>query len=713
MADVNINLNAKNNAKAALVSLTKDVSKMVSDVGSKMKNLGSGISNAGKKLAGIGLAGGAAFAGMTRTFAGFDDAMAKVSALSGATGEDLEKLRAKAKELGSTTKFSATQAAEGMNFLAMAGFDTNQILAGIPATLQLAAAGGLELAEAADIASDVGTMFGLTADEIGRVSDVLASTATSANTSVSMMGESFKYFGASAHTAGQSIEEASAAIALMAGAGIKASSAGTSLNQLMAAMVKKKGKFIDLGVAVADANGNMRPILDVMRDVGVAMEDMTNEEQLEWFAKLGVQSGKAGQILAGATSEQIETFRQKLENAEGAAGRMAETMQTGVGGAGTKILSAFEGLQISVMEHLKPALLVAAEAIATFFSNASKFVDQNPQLVKGLAAASAAFVALGGTLVVIGGSVTAMGVAVTGLGSIFATIGTIAGAVFSPIGIILGSIVGLIVYAVTASGAWRDMFAALKKIATETLQTLKEMLQGVKNALAIGDAGMALKIAFAGIKLAFLKALAGMFAAARQVLPMIWNIFKKVFQKIADFATNVMNTVIEAVKNPTKALDAYEKLKALFKSDKGFGDLGQEFLDGLADSAEAEFDQLNAIAAMKARTAGMTQGASFGDAARGVKGMLTGAAPEMPAMQDMASMAANLGLPALPTMQGGAMPAVPDMSGKITELQGQSNQIQSEMESALKKIEENTRSNNPHIQDKFEFDVNEAIGPAG
>ena len=713
MADVNINLNAKNNAKAALASLTKDVSKMVSDVGAKMKNLGSGISSAGKKLAGIGLAGGAAFAGMTRTFAGFDDQMAKVAALSGATGDELEALRAKAKDLGSTTKFSASQAAEGMNFLAMAGFDTNQILAGIPATLSLAAAGGLELAEAADIASDVGTMFGLTADEISRVADVMAATATSANTNVSMMGESFKYFGASAKLAGQSIEESSAALAILASRGMKASTAGTSLNQLFAQMVAKKDMFVDLGVAIADADGNMRPMLDVMHDLDGAMTDMTQEEKLAWFGKLGVRAGRAASMLAGAPKTEIESFRDTMENAEGSAAKMAETMQTGVGGAGVKILSAFEGLQISIMEHLKPALLVAAEAIATFFGNAAKFVDKNPQLVKGLAAASAAFVALGGTLVVIGGSVTAMGVAVTGLGSIFATIGTIAGAVFSPIGIILGSIVGLIVYAVTASGAWRDMFAALKKIATDTLQTLKEMLQGVKNALAIGDAGMALKIAFSGIKLAFLKALAGMFAAARQVLPMIWNVFKKVFQKIADFATNVMNTVIEAVKNPTRALDAYEKLKALFRSDKGFGDLGQEFLDGLAENAEAEFKQLNAIAAMKARTAGMKDGATFGDAARGVKGMVTGAAPDMPEMQDMASMAANLGLPALPTMQGGAMPAVPDMSGKITELQGQSNQIQSEMESALKKIEENTRNNNPHIQDKFEFDVNESIGPAG
>ena len=711
MADVNININARNNAKAAIQSLTADVNKMVSAVGSKMQQMGASISGAGKKLAGIGLAGTAALGGMTRTFAGFDDAMAKVSALSGATGDDLLKLRDKAKELGSTTKFSATQAAEGMNYLAMAGFDTNQILAGIPATLQLAAAGGLELAEAADIASDVGTMFGLTADEIGRVSDVLATTATSANTSVSMMGESFKYFGASANTAGQSIEEASAAIAIMAGAGIKASSAGTSLNQLMAAMVKKKGKFIDLGVAVADANGNMRPILDVMRDLGVAMEDMTNEEQLEWFAKLGVQSGKAGQILAGATSEQIDTFRQKLENAEGAAGRMAETMQTGLGGAGTKILSAFEGMQIAIVEQLKPALMIAAESIVTFFQNATAFAENNPQVVKAIAAFSVGLAALGTTLVAIGGSVSALGVIVSGLGTAFGAVGAVVGAVFTPMGAAITAVVGLLVYAVYASGAWKDMFEALKKIATDTFAIIQQTFQGLKNALAVGDAGMAMKIVFAGLKLAFVKALAGMFAAAREVLPKIWNIFKTVFAKIAQFASDVMNTVIEAVKNPTRAMEAYEKIKALFKSDKGFGELGQQFLDGLAESAQAEFDELNAIADMKARTAGMTGGATVGDAAKGVAKMVgmdtaVGAAPKT-----VQEMAGALGMGPLPAGMEG-LPAMPDAGAALAELQGQSNSIQGDMKSALDEIKKNTAAmaNNPHIEDKYEFDVNEGVG---
>ena len=711
MADVNININAKNNAKAAIQSLTADVNKMVSAVGAKMQQMGTSISSAGKKLAGIGLAGTAALGGMTRTFAGFDDAMAKVSALSGATGDDLLKLRETAKSLGSTTKFSATQAAEGMNYLAMAGFDTNQILAGIPSTLALAAAGGLELAEAADIASDVGTMFGLTADEISRVADVMAATATSANTNVSMMGESFKYFGASAKLAGQSIEESSAALAILASRGMKASTAGTSLNQLFAQMVAKKKMFEELGVAIADADGNMRPMLDVMQDVDAAMTDMTQEQKLKWFGELGVRAGRAAAMLAGAPKTEIENFRNTMDNAAGSAERMAETMQTGVGGAGVKILSAFEGMQIAIVEQLKPALLIAADAMVTFFQTVTAYVNDNPNVVKAFAAFSIGLTALGGTLIAIGGSVSALGVIVSGLGTAFGAVGAVVAAVFTPMGAAITAVVGLLVYAVYASGAWKDMFEALKKIATETFAIIQQTFQGLKNALAVGDAGMAMKIVFAGLKLAFVKALAGMFAAAREVLPKIWNIFKSVFAKIAQFATDVMNAVIEAVKNPTKAMEAYEKIKALFKSDKGFGELGQQFLDGLADSAQAEFDELNAIASMKARTAGMTGGATIGDAAKGVGKMVgmdtaVGAAPKT--VQDMAGA---LGMSPLPAGMEG-LPAMPDAGAALAELQGQSNSIQGDMKSALEEIKKNTAAmaNNPHIEDSYEFDVNEGVG---
>lgn len=718
MADVNINLNAKNNAKAAISSLTRDVSKMVASVGSKMQSLGGKLSGAGKKLAGIGLAGGAAIAGMTRTFAAFDDQMAKVAALSGATGDELQALRDKAKDLGSTTKFSASQAAEGMNYLAMAGFDTNEILKGIPATLSLAAAGGLELGEAADIASDVGTMFGLTADEIARVADVMAATATSANTDVRMMGESFKYFGASANLAGQSIEESSAALAILASRGMKASTAGTSLNQLFAQMVAKKQQFTELGVAIADADGNMRPMLDVMQDLGVKMEDLTQEERLKWFGDLGVRAGRAASMLAGAPREEIENFRKTMEDAEGSAAKMAETMQTGVGGAGVKILSAFEGMQIAIMEGLKPGLIAAADGIVKFLGYVTEFANNNPQFIKQFAALSAGLVALGGTLVTIGVSVTTFGIAMGGLSTMITTLGAIIGAVFTPFGAILASVVGLLVYAVYTSGAWKDMFEALKKIATETLQTIKETFQGVKNALAIGDAGMAMKIAFAGIKLAFVKALAEMFRAALIVLPKIWNVFKAVFNKIAKFASDVMSTVIEAVKNPTKALEAYEKIKGLFKGDKGFGEIGQGFLDGLAEQAEAEFGELNAIAAMKARTAGMTQGASMADAAKGVKGMVSGAAEPIAPKMSMQDMAAKMGLPALPAGMGGpagAMPAMPDGSGVLADLQSQSNSTQQNMEDLLKDIASNTAEsgNGPHQEKDFDFDINESVGAKG
>lgn len=714
MADVNINLNAKNNATAAINGLVRDVNKMVSSVGQKMQALGGGMQNVGKKFMGIGLAGGAAIAGMTKTFAAFDDQMAKVAALSGATGDELQALRDKAKELGSSTKFSASQAAEGMNYLAMAGFNTNQILEGIPATLSLAAAGGLELAEAADIASDVGTMFGLTADEIGRVADVMAATATSANTNVSMMGESFKYFGAQAKMAGQSIEESSAALAILASRGMKASTAGTSLNQMFAQMVAKKDLFDDLKVSISDTNGEMRPMLDVMQDLGEATKDMTQEERLSWFNKLGVRAGRAAAMLAGAPKEEIESFRNTMDNAAGSAERMAETMQTGIGGAGVKIMSAFEGMQIEIIEGLKPALLVMADSMIKFFNTVRDYAKENPVAIKAFAALAAGLTALGGVLVTAGMGISAAGVALSGLATIAGTVGTIVGGALSFILSPLGLVTAGIVYAVYASGAWKDLFVSLKKIFQDTLATAKQAFDGLRNAMAVGDAGMALKIAFAGIKVIVTNALAEMYRVAGIMLPKMWELFKSVFQKIAELASNVMKTVIDAIKNPTKALEAYDKLKALFKSDKGFGQLGQEFLDGLADSAKDEFDKLTIEADMKAR---------FGKMGKDVgKGIADGLAEQTEAgsgtpgaVQDIAGMAAAAGLGNLPEglLGGGAMPAAPDNSGALEELSKTSNDIQSRMEGFMKKIEENTRSGMQHAQDKFEFDVNESIGPGG
>ena len=188
----------------------------------RLKSFSSGVSGAGMSMAGLGVKIATPFALAAGVFASFDGKMAAVKAITGSTDAQMERLRDTAKSLGASTQFSASQAADAMKFLGMAGYDTEEILPGIPAVLDLAAAGGLELAMAADIASDVSSAFGLAADQIGRVADVMAATATSSNTSVEMMGETFKYLAPLAAAAWQSIEQAAAAVGIVANSGVKA-----------------------------------------------------------------------------------------------------------------------------------------------------------------------------------------------------------------------------------------------------------------------------------------------------------------------------------------------------------------------------------------------------------------------------------------------------------------------------------------------------------
>ena len=218
----------KSEAKNANSELAK-----IGEAGQVLQNVGDKISGAGEKLlpvtAGVTALGTAA----VKTASDFDSAMSKVAAVSGATGDDLQALRDKAREMGSKTKFSASEAAEAMNYMAMAGWKTNDMLSGIDGIMNLAAASGEDLATTSDIVTDALTAFGLTAQDSGHFADVLAAASSNANTNVSMLGESFKYCAPIAGALGFSCEDTAEALGLMANAGIKSTQSGTSMRSIM------------------------------------------------------------------------------------------------------------------------------------------------------------------------------------------------------------------------------------------------------------------------------------------------------------------------------------------------------------------------------------------------------------------------------------------------------------------------------------------------
>lgn len=279
--------------------------------GEKLQTVGNKISSVGQKLLPVtGVVTGLGTAAV-KTAADFDSAMSRVAAVSGATGSDFDSLRDKAREMGAKTKFSATEAADAMNYMAMAGWKTEDMLSGIEGVMYLAAASGEDLATTSDIVTDALTAFGLTAADSGHFADVLAAASSNANTNVSMMGETFKYCAPVAGALGFSVEDTAEAIGLMGNAGIKASQAGTSMRSIMTNLtgdVKLSGAAIgDVTIATTNADGSMRSLSAILADCRVAFAGMTEADKANNAEALVGKNAMSGFLaLMNAAPEDIE-----------------------------------------------------------------------------------------------------------------------------------------------------------------------------------------------------------------------------------------------------------------------------------------------------------------------------------------------------------------------------------------------------------------------
>jgi TP901 family phage tail tape measure protein len=307
------------------------------------KKVGEAAETLGKNLSVFVTAPLVAFGATSIKTAGdFEAAMNRVAGITRATGVEFQQLENLAKELGATTQFSASQAADAMGFLAMAGFDTNQIISALPGTLELAAAGSLDLARAADIASNVLTGYGLQAEEVGRVNDVLALASISANTNVEQLGNAFKFVAPVASAMGVTIEESAAAIGIMSDAGIQGEMAGTALRNILAELAKESDT---LGVSVYDTNGVMLPLADILAQL--ESRGFTTAESMGEF---GMRAGPALQALLSRGSGALRDLTTNLEGAGGTAARLAATNMEGFNGAVLNLRSAVEGLQIAIAQ---------------------------------------------------------------------------------------------------------------------------------------------------------------------------------------------------------------------------------------------------------------------------------------------------------------------------------------------------------------------------
>lgn len=542
----------------------------IAATGEKLKGIGDNISSVGQKFLPVTAAVTGLGAAAVKTAADFDTAMSQVAAVSGATGSDLDALRDKAREMGSKTKFSASEAAEAMNYMAMAGWKTEDMLSGIEGIMNLAAASGEDLATTSDIVTDALTAFGLTAADSGHFADILAAASSNANTNVSMMGETFKYCAPIAGALGFSAEDTAEAIGLMANAGIKSTQAGTALRTIMnnlAGEVKICGSNIgEVTVATTNADGSMRNLSAILADCRSAFSGLTESEKAAAAESLVGKNAMSGFLaLMNAGEADITKLSSAIASCDGTAEDMAATMQDNLAGQLTILKSALEELAISFGELLMPALRTIVGWIQNFVNWLNGMDEGTKKVIVTVALLAAA---IGPVLIVVGKVISAVGTIMTIVPKIAGVINTVKTAFAALNATMLANPIFLIIAAITALVAafiylwntnegfrqfWIDLWENVKEVAIAVWNAIVEFFTAAWNAIVQTATAIwtALKGFFVGlwegIKQVFTTAVTAVSTFLANAWAGIQNTVTTVFNAIKTFFTNAWNGIKNTV----------------------------------------------------------------------------------------------------------------------------------------------------------------------
>ncbi|GGI30963.1 phage tail tape measure protein [Staphylococcus chromogenes] len=382
------------------------------EIGSKMQSVGRNMSMyvSAPIVAGFGAA--------VKKSIDFDDSMRKVKATSGATGSEFQQLRDKALEMGAKTKFSASESADALNYMALAGWDTKDMLGGIDGVMQLAAASGEDLGQVSDIVTDSLTAFGMKAKDSGHFADVLAQTSSKANTDVRGLGEAFKYAAPVAGALGYTVEDTSIAIGLMSNAGIKGEKAGTALRTMFTNLSSPtkamKEKMDELGISITDSSGNMLPMRDVMDQLRGKFKGLSKEQQASAAATIFGKEAMSGALaVINASDEDYKKLTKSIDNSTGASKRMSDEMEGGIGGSIRQMKSAIESLAISIGDVMAPYIKKLAEWVSHAATKLNEMPKGTQKVVVGFGLLAAA---IGPLLMALGVMVSTIGSAMTVLG---------------------------------------------------------------------------------------------------------------------------------------------------------------------------------------------------------------------------------------------------------------------------------------------------------
>lgn len=419
--------------------------------------------------------------------ANFETSMANVQAISGATDDELQLLSDTAKEFGSSTQFSASEAADALSYMALAGWDAQTSCDALGGVLSLAAASGMDLAAASDMVTDYMSAFGMEAEQSAYFADLLAYAQSNANTTAAGLGEAFKNCAANLNAAGQDVETTTALLSMMANQGLKGSEAGTALTAVMRDMTAKMDEGAiaigDTSVQIMDANGNYRDLTDILLDVEAATDGMGDAERaMALSTTFTADSIKALNLLLNAGVIEAENFEEELRNSSGTAENMAEIMNDNLNGDLTALGSQFEGVQIAIYEKFEPALRAGVDVLSKLLDAVTFVVDHSTEFTAALtamAAGVAAYLAYTTALTVMTEGWKALTIVTKAQAAAQTVLNTVMSA--NPIGLVIAAIAALVaafIYLWNNSEEFREFWIGLwekiKEVAGAAFEAIKE-----------------------------------------------------------------------------------------------------------------------------------------------------------------------------------------------------------------------------------------------
>lgn len=524
--------------------------------GQKLQTVGNTIAGVGQKFLPVTAAVGALGTAAVKTTADFDSSMSQVQAtmgitkdsmsdLNGASVNTMDALRDLAKQMGAETAFSASECADAMNYLALAGYSTQEIYDTLPTVLNLAAAGDIDLASASDMVTDAMSALGMETSEADTMVDQMAKTASLTNTSVAQLGEGILTIGATARTVKSGTAELNTALGILANNGIKSAEGGTHLRNVILSLQnptdKAAAQMDALGISVYDSEGNMRSLNDILGDLNTSMEGMTAQEKSNIIGQIFNKTDlSAVNALLANTGDAWDSLQQSIADSGGAAQQMADTQLDNLSGQLTLLKSALEGLAISFGEILMPAIRAIVEQVQAFVDKLNSLDDAQKQTVVKIALIAAAIgpllIALGKTISTVGSVMTGFSALTKGAAKLGVKLAGSTGSVTS-----LGSALGAIAGPVLAVVAIVAVLAAAFKHLWDTNEEFRNAITGIWEGIAERFT------AFGDAITQRLNALGFDFQNIVDVLKAVWDGFCQILAPVFEAAFSVISTVLGTV----------------------------------------------------------------------------------------------------------------------------------------------------------------------